>query len=337
LSVEAGKRTLLTGGAGFIGARLLRRLLAEGHEVEGIVRPQSDRWRLQDLEGEVAMHEVDLRDFEAVCKAVEVAKPDWIFHCAAHGAYSWQDDARSIFESNVIGTSNLANACVNRGFEAFVQAGSSSEYGLKDHAPTEQELPEPNSDYAVAKVAATMLCASLAARSGLRIATLRLYSAYGPWEDPRRLIPALVVHGMRGELPPLVSPDTARDFVHVDDVVEAFLLAARFDAARVDGVYNVGSGRQTTLRELVEATQSVFDMSAQPQWATHEARSWDTDVWVANPARIEGELGWRASRSIESGLRDMARWLDANPSVAARYRASHERRERGQAGVAVKR
>ena len=155
----------MTGAGGFVGASLARRLLAEGHDVHVLLRGGSDTWRLKDIRGALAVHEADLRNANAVCAAVRASAPDWIFHLAAHGAYSWQTDAQGIFESNALGTLHLLDACVRRGFDAFVHAGSSSEYGLKDHSPSEEEAPEPNSDYAVAKVAATMLCRQRAVRA----------------------------------------------------------------------------------------------------------------------------------------------------------------------------
>jgi nucleoside-diphosphate-sugar epimerase len=315
----SARRALLTGAAGFVGASLVRRLLDEGHAVELITRPGSDLWRLQEVRGSVTLHEADLRDELAVQRAVDAAAPDWVFHLAAHGAYSWQRNARDIFDSNVLGTLNLARASVRREFEAFVHAGSSSEYGFKDHAPSEQEAPEPNSDYAVAKVAATLLCAHLAAQHQLRMATLRLYSVYGPWEDPRRLIPTLVAHGLRGELPPLVKADTARDFVHVDDVCEALMLAATTPVEKTNGIYNVGSGIQTTLRELVEIARQALSIAAEPEWDTFAARSWDLNVWVADPSKIERELGWRPQRGLLSGLEGFASWLAQADELRTRY------------------
>ncbi len=315
----SGRRALLTGGAGFVGAALVRRLLAEGHRVELLLRPGSDTWRLEDIWGSLAVREADLRDVQAVRGAVKAAAPDWIFHLAAHGAYSWQTDAQGILESNVLGTLHLVQACVEQGFEAFVHAGSSSEYGLKDHPPSEDEAPEPNSDYAVAKVAATLLCRQRATQDGLHLTTLRLYSVYGAWEDPRRLMPVLAAHGLRGELPALVNPETARDFVHVEDVCDAFLLAARTPVPDSSGIYNVGSGTQTTLHSLVEIARRVLGVSAEPQWGSHEPRPWDTGVWVANPAKIARELGWRAQRDLESGLVELANWLREHPALWERY------------------
>jgi UDP-glucose 4-epimerase len=313
------RRALVTGAAGFIGAGLTRRLLAEGHHVDLLLRPGSDTWRLEDIREALTVHDADLRDPQAVESAVGAAAPDWIFHLATHGAYSWQTDARGIFESNILGTLNLAQACVRRGFEAFVHAGSSSEYGLKNHAPTEDEAPEPNSDYAVAKVTATLLCRHLAVQHGLHMATLRLYSVYGPWEDPRRLMPTLVVQGLRGELPPLVDPYTARDFVHVEDVTDAFLVVAQTHVPGSNAIYNVGSGEQITLAEVVGIARKVLKIDAAPQWGSHPARSWDTAVWVADPSKILSELGWRARRALDDGLIELAEWLRARPALWNRY------------------
>jgi UDP-glucose 4-epimerase len=316
----SSRRALVTGGAGFVGAALTRRLLAEGHRVELLLRPGSDTWRLDDIRRSFAVQEADLRDRQAVRAAVASAAPDWIFHLAAHGAYSWQTDTRGIFESNALGTLHLVDTCVDQGFEAFVHAGSSSEYGLKDHPPSEEEVPEPNSDYAVAKVTATLLCRQRAVQHGLHLATLRLYSVYGPWEDPRRLMPVLVAHGLRGELPPLVDPDTARDFVHVEDVCDAFLLTASKRVPGSDGVFNVGSGTQTTLRQVVDIARHALNISASPNWGSHAPRSWDTNVWVADAAKIARELGWEAQMNLEDGIRNLAEWMDEHIELAEHYR-----------------
>jgi UDP-glucose 4-epimerase len=317
----SARRALVTGAAGFIGASLARRLLDEGHDVHVLVRPGSDGWRLRDIRGELNEHRADLRHPETVCRAVQATRPDWVFHLAAHGAYSWQTDTQGIFDSNALGTLHLLDACVERGFEAFVHAGSSSEYGLKDHAPSENEAPEPDSDYAVAKVTATMLCRQRAALHRLRVTTLRLYSVYGPWEDPRRLMPTLVAYGRRGELPPLVDPETARDFVHIEDVCEAFLLAARARVSAPGAIYNVGSGKQTTLREVVDAARKALDIAAEPSWGSHEARPWDTSVWVADPVKIARELDWRARWDLERGIKQLADWIGAHDELAGHYGA----------------
>lgn len=295
-------RALVTGAAGFVGANLVRHLLSEGHEVHATNRPGSDHRRLADLDG-VVLHDVDLAAAGSAGTLVARASPQWIFHLAAHGAYSWQTDAQKICEANLCATIDLADAAERHGVGAFVHAGSSSEYGFKDHPAQEDERPDPNSTYAVTKAAATMYCQHRAREGALPAVTLRLYSVYGAMEDSRRLVSTLVAEGLQGCLPPLVSPDTARDFVYVEDVCNAFVLAAQ-QAGEVAGeIYNVGSGRQTTLRELVECIRVLLEIPELPHWGTHAQRSWDSDRWCASTTRIARGLGWSATTEIEDGLR----------------------------------
>jgi nucleoside-diphosphate-sugar epimerase len=313
-------RALVTGAAGFVGANLARRLLADGHEVHAIVRPETDRWRLDDVATELDAHEVELRDHEAVAATVSEVRPEVVFHLATRGAYSWQSDVREILETNVLGTSNVVEACVHAGVRTLVNTGSSSEYGFKDHAPAESEALEPNSVYGVAKAAATQLCTVAARLHELSATTLRLYSVYGPYEEPGRFVPALVEGSLRGRLPALASPRVARDFVWVGDVVEAYLRAAA--AAGAGSVYNVGSGTQTTLADAVEAARRALGVTEEPRWSSMADRSWDTEVWVADVRKIGRELGWRPTVSFEEGLARTAAWLRERPSARERYAES---------------
>jgi len=315
------KRALVTGGTGFVGANLVRRLLAEGHEVGLLVRKGHDPWRLADVSARVHWIEASLEERAALASAVADFRPRWVFHLAAHGAYSWQSDPVSILRTNVLGTANLLDACLAIGFEAFVNAGSSSEYGFKDHPPREDEVLEPTSTYGVAKAASTLYCVQAARAADAPVTTLRLYSVYGPWEEPRRFIPQLVARGLEGRLPPLASPETARDYVFVSDVCEAFVRTAR--RIREPGsIYNVGTGVQTTLRQAIEVATRVFGITIAPHWGSMRDRGWDTSTWVADRTRIKEDLGWDPSVDLEHGLRLTADWLVGSPSLTDRYRAA---------------
>lgn len=300
------KRVLVTGGSGFVGASLVRRLLRDGHEVHLLVRSGYDPSRIQELLPDLSIHKGDLSDPTSLQETVRRIRGEWIFHLAAHGAYSWQTDTREIFRTNLFGTINLLEACLAAGFESFVNTGSSSEYGFKDHAPSETELLEPNSDYAVAKASATLYCRFAAQRRNVRIVTLRLYSIYGPYEHPDRLIPTLLREGLQGRLPPLVNPDTARDYVYIDDAVEAYLLAARADF-EPGALFNVGTGIQTPISEVVEIARRVLDIHAAPEWSSMAARSWDTSSWLCDNRKIVRELGWKPRFTLEQGFRETAK------------------------------
>jgi nucleoside-diphosphate-sugar epimerase len=315
------KRAVVTGATGFVGANLVRRLLCENHEVHILVRQGAALWRVADLQNDVHWHEVDLGDADTLGQVVGRIRPDRVFHLAAHGAYSTQTDLHEMIRTNLIATVNLVGACRQVGFEAFVHAGSSSEYGLKDHAPDEREWIDPNSDYAVTKASATLFCRHTAQRDRLHLVTLRLYSIFGPYEEPTRLIPSLIVHGLESRLPPLVRPDIARDYVYVDDAADAFILAASHVEHEPGSVYNVGTGVQTTLCEVVEAARRALSIEAQPIWGTMADRQWDTDVWVAKSDKLQRELGWRPRHTVAQGLDHMIRWFSDHPEMLALYRA----------------
>jgi nucleoside-diphosphate-sugar epimerase len=314
------KRVIVTGGTGFVGANFARRLLRDGHEVHLLVRTGYQPWRIEEIRGDVRLHEVQLHDIESVTQIVEQIRPDWIFHLAVYGAFSSQTDLQPMVQTNIHGTINLVQACLKTGFEAFVNTGSSSEYGFKDHPPAEAEVLEPNSPYAVTKVASTLFCRQTARQQRVHLPTLRLYSVYGPYEDPTRLISALIIRGLQGELPPLVGPETSRDFVHVDDVVEAYLLAATHPGQEPGAIYNVGSGVQTTVREAVGVARQALEIPAEPCWGTMAARSWDTSVWVSDNRKIYKELGWTPRYDFSRGFTATVEWFRAHPNLLPLYR-----------------
>jgi UDP-glucose 4-epimerase len=305
------KRVLITGASGFVGANLARRVLQEGHETHLLVRHKYQRWRLEEIISDVRLHEVDLLDSQEVRSLVSAIRPDWVFHLAAYGAYSNQVGIRPMMDTNLLGCISLLDACVGSGVQAFVQTGSSSEYGYKDHPASEDEIAQPNSHYAITKLAATHYCQLIARQYEMSATTVRLYSIYGPYEEPTRLIPTLVVYGLHGDLPPMVSPTTARDFVYVDDAVEAILrIAAVAPPAGV--IYNICSGAQSTIASVVETARRLMGITCKPAWFSMAGRSWDTDVWVGSPERMARDLNWRVQVDFESGLSRTIEWLRDN-------------------------
>ncbi len=306
------KRIIITGAAGFVGANLARRLLRQGHELYLPILHNSNLWRLEDILPDVHLYEVDLGDEEALSEVVSKIQPDWIFHLAVHGAYSSQIDLRRMVQTNIIGTINLVEACLKNGFEAFINTGSSSEYGYKNYAPSETEWLEPNSHYAVTKASATQFCRYTAQSQNVHIPTLRLYSVYGPYEEPTRLMPTLIRRGLKGELPPLVNPDIARDYIYIEDVIDAYVLAATQPNQELGAVYNVGTGVQTSLREVVDVARQVMGITAEPEWGSMSDRQWDTTVWVADSRKIQTALDWQPHFPFEKGFRLMVDWFRKN-------------------------
>lgn len=312
-------KAVVTGAGGFVGANLVRALLARGDQPEAIVRPGSDVWRLDDIRAELPLISVDLGDAGAVGRAVVERRPEVLFHLAASGGYPWQQDLDAMLSVNVRATETLLGAAREVGARV-VHAGSSSEYGHRAGASSELDRLEPNSHYAVTKATATHLCRLAAATHGQVAVTLRLYSIYGPWEEPRRLMPTLVRTASEGHWPPLVAPDTARDFVWVDDACDAFIRAATADFDEPGPILNIASGAQTSLRALVDVARGVFNVEEPPRWRTTNARPWDTDVWFGDPTAAARTLGWQARTPLREGLEAMGDWLEERPHLFERYR-----------------
>jgi dolichol-phosphate mannosyltransferase len=283
--------------------------------VFAILQPTTLTSRLEDLE-DLRRIDGDIAHATDVDRAFVVARPDWIFHLAAHGAYSFQTDVVAMTQSNVVGMATILEAAERHGCTVLINTGTSSEYGDRHHAPREDEPPRPNSDYAATKAAATWLCIR-ARQRGVPVTTLRLYSAYGPYEEERRLVPTLLRAVLAGTWPPLADPNVVRDYVYIEDVLDAYIAAA--SAPLQSPIYNVASGIQTSLSDLVAKVGAIFPITAEPAWGGYAKRAWDTQVWVGDPTLIRSELGWQATTPVTEGMIRTADWLAAHPldAVAA--------------------
>src|SRR5207249_6430294 len=150
-----------------------------------------------------------------------------VFDTVAYGAYHFETDSALIYRTNFTAFVSLVELLAESGtVSAIVHAGSSSEYGTNGAAPDENGGLMPNSDYAVSKVAASSFIHFAGKTRSIPVVNLRLYSVYGTYEDTSRLMPTLATAGLERRFPPLVDPDTSRDFVYVDDACEALILAA---------------------------------------------------------------------------------------------------------------
>lgn len=301
---------LITGGTGFIGANLTRRLVNMGKEdIHLLLKKESNLWRIKDIVNKIKIHKVDLYDGKAVEELVNTIKPDIIFHLGVYGAYAFQQDIDRILRTNILGTANLLNACVKCGFRIFVNTGTSSEYGFASKSTKETDLLEPNSYYAVSKASATLYCSYVARAYKLPIVIFRLYSAYGPYEEPARFIPSLINYALAGGLPKLVSPEIARDFIYIDDVVDAYLAVLDSTNLGSGEIYNLGTGKQTTIREAVDSVKKILNVNVDPRWNAMEGRIWDTNVWVADIEKIKKRLGWKPRYTFLNGLRETINWF----------------------------
>lgn len=305
------------GASGFIGANLFEQLFRVRQttgtaDVYALTHDATKAWRLKllDVTAENIIH-CDILSGTSVKDVFDKIKPRTIFNLAAYGAYSKQKNVGLTYETNVLGTVNILENCTPD--MVYIHAGSSSEYGFNCTAPKETDRVEPNSHYAVSKVSAAYTLEYYAKMHQLNTLNLRLYSIYGGWEEPDRLIPRLVEETRSGNWPPLVSPDISRDFVYVDDCIDAFVQAALRVNPTIRGrSYNIATGKKTTMRELVEVARQTFGVTQEPVWGSMTNRNWDLSDWYGDPTAAEVDLGWKARTSLSDGLRRTADWQVAN-------------------------
>jgi dolichol-phosphate mannosyltransferase len=303
---------LVLGGSGFIGANLVRTLLAHRDDVYGTTS-NFDAWRLEDLP-ERNKKVVDLlvdADLDSLFAEIE---PRTVFNCVSYGGYSFETDFQLIYRTNFNLTTRLLHLLEQRSISCYVHSGSSSEYGDNSSGPDESAPFEPNSDYAVSKVSSAALIGYFGRKKGLPCANLRLYSVYGPQEDSSRLIPTVIRHGVAGEYPPFVHPDISRDFIYIDDVVEAFVdTALNLREEDYGASFNIGSGCKTTIADIATVAQELFGIDRKPVFSSMPDRIWDVSDWYANPEKAALRLGWRPHTSLREGLGTMVAWYRSLP------------------------
>ncbi|MEJ2745292.1 MAG: NAD(P)-dependent oxidoreductase [bacterium] len=306
------KIILITGATGFIGANLARRCVEMGAVVHVFTRATSNMWRIADLLPKVTDWRVDLLNYKETEKAVSQIQPHIIFHTATYGGYPFQKENADIIQTNVMGTVNLVTACSKTKFELFVNTGSSSEYGIKPHSISECEMLEPVSTYGVAKAAASLFCRMKALTENLPIVTLRLFSPYGYYEEFTRLVPSAIISVLRGENPKFSRPDSVRDFVFIEDVVNSYIKTLKNKHEIQGKIFNIGYGLQHSVRDVVSTVVQLTGEKVTPQWGAVPNSRREPTTWQADISRAKNELGWRPDHDLATGLTKTIAWFRNN-------------------------
>lgn len=315
MSMLKNKRVLITGASGFVGSCLARALADGANHIGLFVLEHDDLWRVNDIASEFSILTADLRDYSTVRRQIREFEPDIVFHLATFGAMSGQEDDNRIVETNVLACANLVLALAETDYSAFVNVGSSSEYGPKSKPMSENDVPEPQTSYGRSKLAATMLCQASAVTNDKPNVTLRLFSPYGYFEDARRLVPSVILSCLRGENPELGSPESVRDFVFIEDVVDALLMAAvKIDAGQ-GKIINVGSGVQHSVGEITSKIIKLTGGGLDPRWGVVKRSQNEPQSWQADTNQAAELLGWQPRHDLDSGLAKTVDWFRENISL----------------------
>jgi len=288
----------VTGCSGFIGTHLVTRLLDEGHLVTGydLVIPAYNHVNFDFVQGDI----LDLERLRA-----SVVKPDGVFHLAAQTTVpdSTRDPSYD-FLVNAQGTFNVLS-CVTGA--TFVYASTSTVYGTAATPTTEGHSIRPVSFYGASKAAGELYCSAFNGIFGLPTISLRLYNVYGPGNAKGvmyDLIKKLQKDGSHLEI--LGSGLQKKDYVYIDDVIDAFLLA--YDKGMPGEAYNVGSSRAITVNEIASLICHLMDLHPDIHWTG--GKSWEGDIesTQADISRF-ASFGWKPRIDIETGLHNLYKWI----------------------------
>jgi UDP-glucose 4-epimerase len=300
-------RAIVTGGAGFIGSHVADALCARGDEVT-VVDDLSNGRRENVPEG-ARLVVRDVR--EPLGELFDEVRPEVCFHLAAQASVAVSVERPVLdAEVNVLGTLRVLEASLPHGTRVVFSSTGGAIYGECDGPAAEDSERRPLSPYGTSKLCGEEYLASFNRLHGTRHVSLRYANVYGPRQDPHGEAGVVAIFFGRlaeGERPRIFDDGMlTRDYVYVADVVGASLAAA----GRGDGVYNVGTGIETTVVDLFERCRAAAGVDVEPEFAP--ARAGDLRRSVLDPSKAERELDWHAATSLDRGL--VETWKDFAPA-----------------------
>jgi UDP-glucose 4-epimerase len=319
-----GKRVLVTGGAGFIGSNVVRELLASD-VAEVVIYDNLARGKLEYLESQfqdvrcsMYPHGGDIRNPDLLADAMRGA--DAVVHLAAMWLLHCKDFPRTAFAVNIEGSFNVLEACVATGVERLVYASSASVYGDAIEVPMTEEHPLGNRNfYGATKIAGEAMCRAFSDRYGLNFVGLRFMNVYGPNQDQDAayagVIPTMLNMIDDGKAPTVNGDGSqAYDFINVSDAALCTRLA--IESEHTDSFYNVGTGVQTSIRELcgliLELRASDLEVQYVP-YSADDARQFVQNR-VADVSKARTELGFTFRHDLQTGLNQLIDWRSTRDS-----------------------
>jgi UDP-glucuronate 4-epimerase len=309
-------RILVTGGAGFIGSHLAERLLADGHEVailddfNDFYDPQIKRRNIAGFARDVAVHEIDLRDANAVHSVFKSEKFDAVAHLAARAGVRPSIAAPQLYyDTNVNGTLHLLEAARDRGIERFIFASSSSVYGICKQVPFSEDfhLTQTISPYAATKIAGEFLCSTYSHLYKMRVVALRFFTVYGA-----RQRPDLAIHQFTKRIDAGLPIDqfgdgtTRRDYTYIDDIIQGVVAALRYDGPLFE-IFNLGESETIQLKELISAIEEALGKKARINQLSEQPG--DVPLTCADISKARRLLAYNPTTPLRVGLPQFVEWF----------------------------
>ncbi|HMK47767.1 MAG TPA: NAD-dependent epimerase/dehydratase family protein [Methanocella sp.] len=291
----AGKKVLITGAKGFVGRYLTDALLMEGAEiiglsVEGDTPGKNDiKWMVGDIAKAASL--------DGICKDV-----DLVYHLAAISNVdaSIRNPLRTI-ETNTMGTANLLEEARKSGVKKFVYVSSAHVYGVPQYLPIDEKHPlVPREAYAASKIAAENIVQAYGNSYGIKHAILRPFNMFGPGQDTSFLIPGVIDQALKNRIIKVGNTDPTRDFLYIDDAIKAFLIVGE----KGTGIFNIGSGKETKIADLVTMIRDAIDPSIEIVSADERKRAGKVEIprLCADTGNIK-RIGWSTTITLPEGIK----------------------------------
>jgi nucleoside-diphosphate-sugar epimerase len=297
------KKVIVTGASGFVGSHTARRLLREGWEVAALLRSGASARRIADIQSHLRTWEGDLADTMMLRRRLTEWRPDACIHCAWYtepGKYlQAAENLQSLSESAALLKELIAVEC-----QTVVMAGTCAEYDTEPGFLQENGATRPATLYGAAKLAMAVLGQQLAANGGISFCWARLFYLYGPHEDERRIIPALIRALLAGRRFAASEGEQIRDYLHVEDVACALATLIRSNAS---GVFNISSGAPVSMRTVMQTVGDLLGQRHQIDFGVLPDRDWDPPCLFGDNRRLRA-LCWKPHYSLPAGLEMTIDW-----------------------------
>jgi nucleoside-diphosphate-sugar epimerase len=302
----------LTGATGFIGSHLLKRLIKEGCDTHIVIRQNSSLWRIKEFENDFTIHKIDLNDFDTLNSLIQKIKPEIIFNLAAYGVDYRQQDLQQTINTNIIGSVNLFEAFLRNNGQRFIHTGSCFEYGQKNKPISEYDYLDPTSVYGATKASSVHLLSSMAKSMQYgKLITLRPFGVFGEYEGLHRFVPQAIDKLKNKHSMKMTLGEQIRDYVYIDDLIDAYILASTVPITNKIEIINIGSGEGITMKQLALMISKKLGASDELlQFGVLPYRPNEMMYLVANINKAKSLLGWEPKTSIGKGLEHTIKWYN---------------------------
>jgi len=299
------QRVLITGSTGFIGARIAERVHEQGHSVALLIRTARTDDRAAAIYADCQIIKGDLQQPSTYADAIRDFRPDALIHAAWTGvAGADRNDPHQI--DNIGASAALLETAIKAGIKSFIGLGSQAEYGPKSAKLDETTSTDPTTLYGFSKLAALQVTQSMCRLQDIRHAWLRVFSTFGPRDNPTWMIPSLIAKLEAGEVAELTGCEQIWDFLHIDDAANAAL--AVLESSTAAGIFNLGSGKGRPLLETVTLLRDLVRPDGELGIGKVPYRPDQVMHLEADITRLNEATGWQPTVDLKDGLQQVVEW-----------------------------